>query len=277
MDSVEASPGRIDHHFVDESCGVDERWPVLIRLLGPFRVLKRGRLVVLRNSGKTEALLFHLAVRRGYRASRVTLLEKLWPDSEHALAGQCLNALVHSLHKLLGDALGGAAPVLQSGGYCRLNVEAGVGVDVACFDTLARDGEGHARSGHLAAAILTYRSAVSLYDGDLGAGSDVQAIIERERIRALYLTLLARLAEMYYAGGDYDSSLRAALDVLHSDPCREDAHRLAMRCYVKRGERAQALRQYELCETILRSEFDAMPEPITATLFEQVRLTPHTI
>ncbi|HET7380215.1 MAG TPA: bacterial transcriptional activator domain-containing protein, partial [Gaiellales bacterium] len=61
------------------------------------------------------------------------------------------------------------------------------------------------------------------------------------------------------------------------DPCREDGHRTAMRCYVRRGERAQALRQYQMCEVILREEFNATPEPATRALFDKVRLAPEDI
>ena len=58
------------------------------------------------------------------------------------------------------------------------------------------------------------------------------------------------------------------------DPCREDGYRLAMRAYVRRGERAQALRQYRLCEHVLRREFDTAPEPLTTELFERIRASP---
>jgi hypothetical protein len=50
-----------------------------------------------------------------------------------------------------------------------------------------------------------------------------------------------------------------------------------MRCHVQRGERAQALRQYQLCRDILKAEYDAAPEPATTALFDQVRLDPGSI
>ncbi len=55
-------------------------------------------------------------------------------------------------------------------------------------------------------------------------------------------------------------------------PCREDAYRMLMRCYIRRGERAAALNLYRRCVDILRAEFDAVPEPTTTALFEQIRL-----
>ena len=266
-----------NHLLGREPSAGEANWPVLICLLGSFRVLKGGRPVAVRTGGKTESLLSSLSVRKGYRASRATLLGTLWPDSEDVLASQCLSSVIYSLHRLLGDAIKGAAPVIHAGGYYRLNIEAGVGVDVACFESLAMTGEQYAQSGNLAAAATAYHQATYLYHGDLCNGIDVHAIVERERVRTLYLTLLTRLADYHYSKCDYGACLKAALQLLTNDPCREDAHRMVMRCHVRRGERAQALRQYRLCEAVLRAEFEATPEPITTSLFDQVRLDPGSI
>ena len=217
------------------------------------------------------------SIRHRNGAPRAELVTALWPDCANELAGQSLNTLVFAVHRQLGDAVGGAAPILHSAGYYRLNAEAGVGVDVASYDYLARIGEHLTRSGNLAAAAAYYRRAVALYRGDLCGSADVRAIVERERLRALHLTLLARLAEYHYAEGDYDACLRGALTLLTNDPCREDAHRMVMRCYVRRGERAQALRQYQVCATHLRAEFDATPEAATTALFDQVRRDPGSV
>jgi len=256
---------------------IESEWPILICLLGDFRVLKGGRPVRVRNGGKIHALLANLSVRRGYRAPRDVLLDALWPSGEEALSRQSLNTLVHGLHKQLGDAIGGAAPVLHADGYYRLNIEAGVGVDVACFDILAGDGERYARLGNIAAATVAYRQALRLYRGDLCGAADSHAVVERERVRTRYLTLLAEVADYHYVARNYDECLSATLELLAADPCREDGHRLAMRCHVRRGERAQALRQYRLCAAILRAEFDAAPEAATTALFDHVRIDPDSI
>lgn len=240
-------------------------------------MLKGGRPVCIRSGSKAQALLLNLSVRRDYCASRDTLLEALWPRSMEPLSRQSLNTLVHTLRKLLGDAIGGAAPVLNADGYYRLNTEAGVGVDVAWFDSLVKVGECQARSGNIAVAAGAYSRALGLYHGDLCVATDTHAVVERERLRTIYLTLLAHLADYYYSEGNYDACLKATLELLVADPCREDGHRIAMRCHVRRGERAQALRQYQLCEAMLHAEFRAKPEPATVALFEQVRLDPGSI
>lgn len=252
-------------------------WPVLVCLLGGFRVLKNGRPIAVRSGGKVEGLLYTLALRADHPLPRDLLLEELWPDASGELAGQSLNTLVYSLHRLLGDALGGAGPVLYVDGYYRLNEEAGVGVDIAGFNALARAGEREARLGNPGAAAVFRARAVEMYRGDLHTFADVRGVVEREGLRARYLTLLARLADYHFAERDYTTCLDYVLRLLAGDPCREDAHRLVMRCYMRRGERAQALRQYRLCERILRAEFDAAPEAGTTALYDQMRLDPASV
>jgi DNA-binding SARP family transcriptional activator len=245
-------------------------------VLGAFRVLQGGRPVPVRG-GKTVALLGQLAVRYAEGVPRATLLETLWPQSDAVLAGDALRNRVNSLHTLLGAGLGGAAPVLQVAGRYRLNAAAGVGVDVACLDALVATGDQHLRAGHAAEATAAYQHALQLYHSDLCVATDVYAVVERERLRARYLSLLTTLAASAYQAGDDAACLAYAQRVLAHDPCREDAHRLVMRCHVRRGERAQALHQYRLCVDILRAAFETPPEPATVALFDQVRLAPASV
>jgi len=252
-------------------------WPILICLLGDFQLLKEGCAISVRGGGKTEALLCYLGVHYNQRVSRETLLNVLWSSGDPILAGQSLNSLVYSLSKLLGDAINGAAPILHADGYYQLNTDAGVGVDLACFEALVSEGDQRRRASDLAGAANAYQCAANVYCGDLWSGSDLQSAVDRERLRANYLSLLARLADYHYTQGDYAACLELARRLLAGDPCREDAHRLAMRCYVRQGERAQALRQYRLCADILRAEFDATPESDTKALYEQVRCDPSTV
>jgi hypothetical protein len=50
-----------------------------------------------------------------------------------------------------------------------------------------------------------------------------------------------------------------------------------MRCHVRLGERAQALRQYRTCAQVLAAEFGVGPEYLTEALFERIRLAPDSV
>jgi DNA-binding SARP family transcriptional activator len=269
QDSLARVPA--DHH--PDALG----WPILVCVLGGFRLLKAGVPVRLDGNSKGAALLATLALRRGHTADRESVLQLLWPNSSGALAGQSLNSLVYNLHKLLGDGIGGAEPVERVAGGYRLNRGAGVGVDVTCFDEASAAGDRYLRTGQQTAAIDAFRRAVDLYQGDVNAGAEPEAVIQRERLRARYLTLLARLGDDAFVRHDYAACLEHVHRMLVADPCREDAHRLAMRCYARLGERTQALRQYRLCESLLRSEFDAAPEAATVALFQQAQRDPASV
>src|SRR5262245_6864300 len=259
------------------SCYDNASWPVMICLLGNFRLLAAGELIPTRAGGKREALLAHLALQYGRRVPRERLVQALWPTSAPDLALQSLNSLVYALHKLLRSALQGAPPVLHEEGYYRLNTEAGIGVDMACFDLLVETGDRQMQVRDEAGALEAYRQAAELYRDDLCLEIDAHTLMERERLRATYLKLLADLAGHAYGAGDYRMSLDYLWRLLTRDPYREDAHRLVMRCYIRRGERAAALHHYQVCADLLRAEFDAALEPTTVALFEQIREHPETI
>jgi DNA-binding SARP family transcriptional activator len=262
----------IPMHTQLDSTAYQPSWPILICVLGRFRVLKAGQPLMLRNASKMQSLLANLAVAPKHLLARDAILEVVWPDVELDLATKSLYSLTYQLHKLMGDQLAGEAPVIQADGFYRLNTEAGVGLDTNWFESLASIGEQQARVGDRTSAVQTYLNAVELYHGDLIVSASAQALIAREFLRSRYLTLLAHLADESFADGNYLDSLNYATRLLSVDPCREDAHRLVMRCYVRRGERSQALHHYQICQHLLVTEYDATPEVETTELFNRIRL-----
>ena len=265
---------KYDHPQHGHSSGSDRLWPVMLCLLGNFRLLVGGELIPMHPGGKSEALLSLLALQAGRRLPRERLVQALWPTRDPALGLHSLNTLVYNMHKLLGPALNAAAPVLHEEGYYRLNSEAGIGVDVTRFDQFVDDGDRYMRDGDTVGALDVYTRAAALYRGDLCFAADAHTLMERERLRARYFTLLAQLGEIHFHAGDNTTALEYLWRLLVRDPCREDAHRLVMRCYVRRGERAAALHHYQLCADVLRTEFDAVPEAETVALFDRIRREP---
>jgi DNA-binding SARP family transcriptional activator len=251
--------------------------PVAICLLGRFRVFKRGVPVEVRPGGKTERLLSHLALEQHHRVSRDWLLEALWPDIDVSQAAHALNSLMHTTRKLLGDVLEGAALLVYTAGAYQLNTDAGVAIDFEGFDASVDRAERDFQAGDAAASLRHSLDAIDRYGGDLCAVESVRGLVERERLRARFLSVLVRVADHYFQEKSYRTALTYALRLLSHDPCREDAHRLVMRCHVRLGERAQAFRQYQTCRRLLRDEFGAHPELLTVELFDQVRTVPESV
>ncbi len=264
-------------HLHDTPDDAVRAWPVYVGVLGTFLLLKAGSHVELRAGGKVELLLSELALRSRYGAPREELLALLWPDSDTAMAGHSLNALVSTLHRQFGDVLGGDGPVVRAAGNYALNLDGGVGLDLATFEAAADEADAALRSGDLEHAKAAYRTAAGTYRGDLCVARDVRHVVDRERLRMRYLAVLSSHADCHFGEGDYCAARDRALELLAHDPCREDAHRLVIRCHVRLGQRAQALRQYRLCASILRTEFDVEPEVETTVLYDQVRLDPAAV
>ena len=197
--------------------------------------------------------------------------------SDPALSSQSLNSLTYQLNKLTGEFLNGVGLVIHENGYYRLNSPDLVWVDTEYFDTFSATGRRLLASGDVTEGVTHCEQALALYQGDLCGDCSIQTVIEHERLRIVFLDLLACLADHYFTLGDYTKALCYIQRLLDQDVCREDAHRLAMRCYIRLGRRSQALRQYRLCCQGLASEFDAKPEPETTLLFDQIRLNPADI
>jgi DNA-binding SARP family transcriptional activator len=250
---------------------------IMICLLGGFRLLQDDRPLDVPIAGKAKALLATLALHLESGVPREELLETLWPEQEITQSTVSLNSLVYSLHRRLRESAREPTAVVYANRSYHLNQKAGFSTDIACFDTLVERANWLATSGKTGDAAWHYRCALDRYRGDLCTGTDIYAVIERERLRARFLTVLAWLADHAFDDGDYVSALDYALRLISCDPCREDAHRVVMRARVRRGERAQALRQYRLCAYVLRDEFDADPEASTTELFDRIRVDPASI
>ncbi len=249
----------------------------MICLMGEFHLEVGGNLVQLPAGGKMETLLSYLALQPERRIGRERLLQALWPSNDPARGLNSLNTLAYTLNKLLDTTLDGVPLVLHKEGYYLLNPHLEIGVDVRCFDGLLATADHKIEAGDSAGALVLYQRAVKLYRDDLCIATDIQALIERERLRTRYLLLLVELANNCYLAGNYNTSLEYLWKLLGHDPFREDAHRLVMQCYVRRGARASALHQYQVCVDLLQSEFKALPEMATLALFEQICTDPGSV
>jgi DNA-binding SARP family transcriptional activator len=250
---------------------------ILVCLLGSFRLEHDDRPLDLLIAGKAMTLLAALALHLDSGVPREALLETLWPEQDATQSTVSLNSLVYSLHRRMRDDAHEAAAVVYANGSYFLNRAAGYSTDIARFDALFSRASWLATIGNEAETLVKYRQCVDLYRGDLCTGTDVHAVIERERLRANFLTALTWLAHHALRHGDCAAALHHALRLLACDPCCEDAHRVVMRARLRQGERAQALRQYRLCEHVLRSEFDAAPETLTTELFDRIRTDPGSV
>lgn len=249
---------------------------LLVSLLGPTKLAGDQRVIPVPGRGKSDCLLIGLALLQRGAVARERLLAQLWPDQTLALAGQALNSITSELNKLCRKHFSCDPLILHEQGYYRFNYEAGVGTDLEQFYAWAAWGQQQLQEGDGLDGLASCEQALALYRGDLGCGDlsgdfSIAALLARERLRTTLLDLLTALANYHYTCGETLQALHYSQRVLVREPCREDAHRQVMRCYLGLGQRTQALRQYQLCVHLLDLEFAAQPEPATVELFDQMR------
>jgi len=112
---------------------------------------------------------------------------------------------------------------------------------------------------------------VRLYRADLLANvSDHWAQRERERLRRCFLDALAHLMRYAALQGAFDEAIRRGQRMLELDPLREDIHRQLMGYFLQNGQRAHALRQFEYCRHLLKTELAIAPMPETMALYRGI-------
>ncbi|HKA68285.1 MAG TPA: BTAD domain-containing putative transcriptional regulator [Actinomycetes bacterium] len=242
------------------------------RLLGPLEVRVNGSAVSSWNGPRGASVLRYLLARRQHACSRDELLEEFWPDVPIAAARNRLQVAVSGLRRAFLDVTARNVVEYADGGY-RINPDFDVEVDAESFDQALRTAAAAERADNRDAARTAYRQAVALYRGDFAADAPFEqwSLLPRESLRIKLVDALDRLSRIELADRRIDDCIATAHRMLDVDPCREDAHRLLMRCYADQGRTYQALRQYEFCQRILRATIDASPARDTTALYHAIR------
>lgn len=248
---------------------------IAVLLLGGFELQVAGRPVTDWRGRRGPAVLQFLVSRRGRFVDREILTEAVWPglspDLGRHRVHQAVYALRQTLHQLDPDQ---NHIVCENGAY-RLDPHVPMWVDVEQFEQCADAGAAHEATGGPDAAIEAYRAADQLYRGDFldnHACAD-WAAAERDRLRARYVVVGARLAELRSERGEHAAALAVCLKVLERDRCNEEVTRRAMRCYAHADNRTLALQLYKSVEVELAAEFGVAPAAETSTLYAEI-LTP---
>lgn len=92
------------------------------------------------------------------------------------------------------------------------------------------------------------------------------AIVEREQFRELRLEALERICRDLSRAGRYADAVQAGLAAVAGEPHRESAHHALIAAHLSEGNRADALRQYELMSALLRRNLDLEPSPAVREL-----------
>ena len=233
-----------------------------IAVLGKPRITRDDRSPVDPGSAKATALLLYLAVT-GERHSRSALAGLLWGDLPEEGARANLRLALTKLRRVAADQL------QVSRGYVAADPSS-YWLDRREFEAALAGGDG---------ALERVRAAVGLYRGDflddlvVRSAPEFEAWVEgeREHLRRLAVSGLARLADDAAGRGDPAAGVEAARRMLSLDPLSEEAHRSLMRFLAMKDDRAAAVAQFETCRHVLAEELGVDPSPETVRLGDQIR------
>jgi DNA-binding SARP family transcriptional activator len=201
-------------------------------------------------------LLAYLVTFRDRPHPRSALVDVLWPDRLEDKARQRLSDALWRVRHSVGPDV-----ILADDFFLQFNPNCPHWLDVEQFETLIS-------SHHQSTDFSNLNRALALYQGPYLDGIYHDwALLERERLRALYLETLGRLLEGYKQVGDYSVALKMVQRLVAAEPLHEAAHRELMRLYHVLGRDAEAIAQYHRCQDILRRELHVAPAPETEALY----------
>jgi DNA-binding SARP family transcriptional activator len=210
-------------------------------LLGGFEVRIDGTPVQLAASAQRVVAFVALHDRP---VRRVYVAGSLWLDVREERAAASLRSALWRIHRYCG--------LIETAGEL-LRLDPGVRVDL-------REAEALARRGLRADGVDDLEADVSGLARDLLPGwYDDWVLIERERFRQLRLRSLDALCDRLSGAGRFGDALDAGLLSVAGEPLRESAHRAVVRAHLAEGNVSEALRQYRLCEQLLREQLGIAP------------------
>jgi len=86
----------------------------------------------------------------------------------------------------------------------------------------------------------------------------------------MYLRALVQLAEYHYEEQELQAALKYCQQALIEDPMLEEVHRLAMKIHAMSGNRAEVIRQYQLCKRVLIDNYNISPSEKTHELYQSL-------
>ena len=233
-----------------------------LTLFGGFNFISPDDATVNISAKKAKALLAYLALHPNKAQQRETLAELLWADCNSSQAKQSLRQTLSALRKIFdkGESIIDTDP--QTVFLHKDPLE----IDVLNFDDLCNQ-KGEA----------SLEEALGLYQGELlegmytrSQGFDDWLEMERSQRREKALQVMDVLLEKAQSENQLEQVIRLGIKMTTLDPLRESAHRVLMDTYNKQGRRHAALKQYRLCQQLLRDDLSIAPEEATQALYQTI-------
>jgi len=252
--------------------------PLVIKMLGPFEVICRGKGVAAEGwkSKKACTVLKYLAANRhkGF-IPRDVLMELLWPESGIESSQKNLNAALTAVRKTLEPeaARGESSYLVAKGDSLRLELGNGGWTDLELF------GDGFLRAakardvGDFDLYFHILSETAGLYRGEFCAEDLYEdwCQSERESLKNDYVNLMKELATEHLRRGENGEAVSRLEKAIAKDPGREDLYRKQMTVCCQSGNRAGIEEAYRRCSSYLQENYEVSPSQQTTELYRRLR------
>lgn len=242
--------------------------------LGSPQILLNGQVVEIKRR-KAVALLVYLAVE-GRSQSREFLSGLFWPEYDQSRAYAYLRRTLWELSNVLGD---GWLEVSRESIGIRTpeNFQIDINQFVGLIQAVKK--HEHPSAEPCEQCIDPLESAIHLYRGDFLEGFSLSncpqfdnwQFLQTELLRRMFQDAIQELVDILEQRDRIGQAIPYTQLWLATDNLNERAHRKLMKLFAKNDQVHAALRQFEVCQTVLKKELDLTPETETTDLYNQIR------
>jgi DNA-binding SARP family transcriptional activator len=245
-------------------------WPIRIRALGKFIVVKDG--VEVSFGRKTQKrpldLLQALIALGGVDVPVNALTEALWPDAEGDAAYHSFENTLYRLRQLLGPE----SVLVLAGGKLSLDTKR-CWVDVWAFEQLSA--QARADTGEMESNL---QCLLELYRGHFLAHEPDKpwALGSRESLREKFLLHIRAMAKSHEAARRWEQAAAIYQRGIELDNLAESLYRGLMVCQRELGNYAEALKVYRRVRELLSVVLGVQPTAETQAVYQQLKMAEST-
>jgi two-component SAPR family response regulator len=200
-------------------------------------------------------MLFKLLLHcrgRGFTAKEV-FIEHLWPEDDPEKTSSRFHVALTTLRRILEPDLRRGVPsayLKSEGDAYLLDLGEGGSVDLEEFEEACSKARTVADEERAAGHLM---EAERLYRGDFLAEDlyEPWCMEERERVKAMYLSVLSGLVDYHISRKDYAKAADYCGAHLSADAYAEDVYQQLMRLYALLGNNSMVLKTFEKCRDMI--------------------------
>jgi ATP/maltotriose-dependent transcriptional regulator MalT/two-component SAPR family response regulator len=252
-------------------------WPIKIYSLGRFSLIENDK--PRRFAGKAQKkpldMLKAMVALGGRDISEQKIIDTLWPDATYNGGRSMFKTTLHRLRKLMTNC---SAIVLQEGRLALDNRQCWV--DAWAFERFLGEADKmwsqeqrrkgvHKITEKQKEAVRLTEKAVAMYKGNFleTDSNEPWTIFLREHLRMRYIRAVGRLGSYWEEAGELEKAADCYESGLRVNDLTEEFYQYLMSCHCRLGRKAEAIKTYQHCCSVLKANLGIEPSPETIAIY----------